>query len=223
MHQLLLSCYEVLFLCCRPLWVEFPREEDTFAVEDQYMIGEGNQNHSHHNRCGFFNWSPFHLGGALLACPVTAKGIREMEILLPGSAEVNQPEGGALLFFIPILCSNSFLTLARCGMTSALPKHIKEAGLWVCQSTCWRSEWIWRTIRINLSVSFAASDVFQRHAAVFLPLRFLYFSAVARWSAGQQEVAPAPLTFSSFLSPSRWRWTLKWAVNLCSLSVTKAF
>lgn len=31
---------EFSFILCRPLWVEFPGEEDTFAVEHQYMIGE---------------------------------------------------------------------------------------------------------------------------------------------------------------------------------------
>ncbi|KAJ8401126.1 hypothetical protein AAFF_G00387080 [Aldrovandia affinis] len=45
----------------RPLWVEFPGEQDTFAVEHQYMIGD-----------------------ALLACPVTDPGVTEVKVLLPG-------------------------------------------------------------------------------------------------------------------------------------------
>ncbi|KAM6968671.1 neutral alpha-glucosidase C [Tautogolabrus adspersus] len=49
----------------RPLWVEFPREQSTFSVDNQYMIGR-----------------------ALLACPVTEPGVREIKVLLPGSAEV---------------------------------------------------------------------------------------------------------------------------------------
>ncbi|XP_070835122.1 neutral alpha-glucosidase C [Chaetodon trifascialis] len=49
----------------RPLWVEFQREENTFTVDNQYMIG-----------------------GALLACPVTEPGVREVQVLLPGSGEV---------------------------------------------------------------------------------------------------------------------------------------
>ncbi|XP_059209998.1 neutral alpha-glucosidase C [Centropristis striata] len=49
----------------RPLWVEFPREENSFTVDNQYMIG-----------------------GALLACPVTEAGVKEVKVLLPGSDEV---------------------------------------------------------------------------------------------------------------------------------------
>ncbi|XP_041809361.1 neutral alpha-glucosidase C isoform X2 [Chelmon rostratus] len=49
----------------RPLWVEFQREESTFTVDNQYMIG-----------------------GALLACPVTEPGVQEVQVLLPGSGEV---------------------------------------------------------------------------------------------------------------------------------------
>ncbi|XP_035239759.1 neutral alpha-glucosidase C isoform X1 [Anguilla anguilla] len=48
----------------RPLWVEFPREQCTFAVEHQYMIGS-----------------------ALLACPVTDPGVTEVKVLLPGTGE----------------------------------------------------------------------------------------------------------------------------------------
>ncbi|MBN3312658.1 GANC glucosidase, partial [Atractosteus spatula] len=48
----------------RPLWVEFPQDHQTFAVEAQYMIGN-----------------------ALLACPVTDPGVTEIKVLLPGSGE----------------------------------------------------------------------------------------------------------------------------------------
>ncbi|KAJ8289130.1 hypothetical protein COCON_G00017890 [Conger conger] len=48
----------------RPLWVEFPQEEDTFAVENTYMIGS-----------------------ALLTCPVTDPGVTEVKVLLPGTDE----------------------------------------------------------------------------------------------------------------------------------------
>uniref|UniRef100_UPI0037E89C4D neutral alpha-glucosidase C isoform X2 n=1 Tax=Semicossyphus pulcher TaxID=241346 RepID=UPI0037E89C4D len=54
----------------RPLWVEFQREQSTFTVDNQYMIG-----------------------GALLACPVTEPDVQEVKVLLPGSGEVNQPPG----------------------------------------------------------------------------------------------------------------------------------
>ncbi|XP_027028182.1 neutral alpha-glucosidase C isoform X1 [Tachysurus fulvidraco] len=49
----------------RPLWVEFPKETETFTVENQYMIGN-----------------------ALLACPVTDPGVTKVKILLPGSDEL---------------------------------------------------------------------------------------------------------------------------------------
>ncbi|KAM4542719.1 neutral alpha-glucosidase C [Odontesthes bonariensis] len=49
----------------RPLWVEFPREQSTFTVDNQYMIG-----------------------GALLACPVTEAGVQQVAVLLPGSTEI---------------------------------------------------------------------------------------------------------------------------------------
>uniref|UniRef100_A0A3B4Z6G6 Glucosidase alpha, neutral C n=1 Tax=Stegastes partitus TaxID=144197 RepID=A0A3B4Z6G6_9TELE len=49
----------------RPLWVEFPREQNTFSVDHQYMIG-----------------------GALLVCPVTEPGVQEVQVLLPGSGEI---------------------------------------------------------------------------------------------------------------------------------------
>uniref|UniRef100_A0A3B4XF22 Glucosidase alpha, neutral C n=1 Tax=Seriola lalandi dorsalis TaxID=1841481 RepID=A0A3B4XF22_SERLL len=52
-------------VCFLPLWAEFPREQSTFAVDDQYMIG-----------------------GALLACPVTEAGLQEAKVLLPGSGEI---------------------------------------------------------------------------------------------------------------------------------------
>uniref|UniRef100_A0A667Y995 Glucosidase alpha, neutral C n=1 Tax=Myripristis murdjan TaxID=586833 RepID=A0A667Y995_9TELE len=49
----------------RPLWVEFPREQSTFTVDNQYMIG-----------------------GALLACPVTEPGAQEVTVVLPGTSEI---------------------------------------------------------------------------------------------------------------------------------------
>ncbi|XP_028251697.1 neutral alpha-glucosidase C isoform X1 [Parambassis ranga] len=49
----------------RPLWVEFPTEQNTFTVDHEYMIG-----------------------GALLACPVTEAGIQQVKVLLPGSADI---------------------------------------------------------------------------------------------------------------------------------------
>ncbi|XP_036449335.1 neutral alpha-glucosidase C isoform X1 [Colossoma macropomum] len=49
----------------RPLWVEFPKETETFIMDNQYMIGS-----------------------ALLACPVTDPGVTEVKVLLPGSDEL---------------------------------------------------------------------------------------------------------------------------------------
>lgn len=45
-----------------------------------------------------FSCSKLRVGGALLACPVTDKGVREVQVLLPGSGEVNRPPGGAVVF-----------------------------------------------------------------------------------------------------------------------------
>ncbi|XP_041927218.1 neutral alpha-glucosidase C isoform X2 [Alosa sapidissima] len=49
----------------RPLWVEFPGEQSTFRVDHEYMIGS-----------------------ALLACPVTAPGVKEVMVFLPGIEEL---------------------------------------------------------------------------------------------------------------------------------------
>ncbi|XP_044515955.1 neutral alpha-glucosidase C [Gracilinanus agilis] len=49
----------------RPLWVEFPKELETFDVEDEYM-----------------------LGSALLIHPVTEPKVTMVDVLLPGSEEV---------------------------------------------------------------------------------------------------------------------------------------
>ncbi|XP_068117348.1 neutral alpha-glucosidase AB isoform X2 [Hyperolius riggenbachi] len=49
----------------RPLWVEFPEDMSTFAIDDQYM-----------------------LGSALLVHPVTEANAREVHIYLPGIGEV---------------------------------------------------------------------------------------------------------------------------------------
>ncbi|KAM9354808.1 neutral alpha-glucosidase C [Pholidichthys leucotaenia] len=49
----------------RPLWVEFARNQSTFTVDHEYMIG-----------------------GALLARPVTEVGVKEVKVLLPGSDEI---------------------------------------------------------------------------------------------------------------------------------------
>uniref|UniRef100_A0A8C5GJD1 Neutral alpha-glucosidase C-like n=1 Tax=Gouania willdenowi TaxID=441366 RepID=A0A8C5GJD1_GOUWI len=62
-----------------PLWVEFPKEQSVFSVDDQYMIG-----------------------GALLACPVTAPGVKEVKVVLPGRDEVRSAQaftGGQVLSF----------------------------------------------------------------------------------------------------------------------------
>lgn len=29
-----------LSLCCRPLWVEYPQDPATFAIDDEFLIGE---------------------------------------------------------------------------------------------------------------------------------------------------------------------------------------
>ncbi|TRY81351.1 hypothetical protein DNTS_009686 [Danionella cerebrum] len=49
----------------RPLWVEFPSDTRTFALENEYMIGR-----------------------SLLVCPVTDPGVTEVKVLLPGCDEL---------------------------------------------------------------------------------------------------------------------------------------
>lgn len=40
--SLMLPCSHV-HLCCRPLWVEYPQDPATFAVDNEYLIGEKSQ------------------------------------------------------------------------------------------------------------------------------------------------------------------------------------
>lgn len=52
----------------------------------------------------WFNCQRFHVGGALLACPVTEPGVREVKVLFPGFGEVNQTPGNIFIY------SNVFVT-----------------------------------------------------------------------------------------------------------------
>ncbi|XP_063002384.1 neutral alpha-glucosidase AB isoform X1 [Elgaria multicarinata webbii] len=49
----------------RPLWVEYPQDVTTYAIDDQYLLGD-----------------------ALLVHPVTAQGARGVQVYLPGKGEV---------------------------------------------------------------------------------------------------------------------------------------
>uniref|UniRef100_A0A3P8VSX3 Glucosidase alpha, neutral C n=1 Tax=Cynoglossus semilaevis TaxID=244447 RepID=A0A3P8VSX3_CYNSE len=64
-YTLFYQAHTSALLPIRPLWVQFPTEHTTFTVDHQYMIG-----------------------GALLVSPVTDPGVQEVQLLLPGSAEV---------------------------------------------------------------------------------------------------------------------------------------
>uniref|UniRef100_A0A671XA15 Glucosidase alpha, neutral C n=1 Tax=Sparus aurata TaxID=8175 RepID=A0A671XA15_SPAAU len=83
----------------RPLWVEFPRDESTFSVDNQYMIG-----------------------GALLACPVIKPGVEEIKVLLPGSDEVNQPPGNTFI------CFDVFLLHLSADVVLRLVSYIPDGG-----------------------------------------------------------------------------------------------
>ena len=48
----------------RPLWMEYPREAETFAIEDQHLVGDG-----------------------LLVKPVVQPGVNDIQVYLPGGAE----------------------------------------------------------------------------------------------------------------------------------------
>lgn len=95
-----LSLYEIVFnfilfylKLCRPLWVEFPTEQNTFTVDHEYMIGDYFCLLLQFNNCPFCFSEFDHFlsppGGALLACPVTEAGTQQVKVLLPGSADVN--------------------------------------------------------------------------------------------------------------------------------------
>uniref|UniRef100_A0AAR2JHA8 Glycoside hydrolase family 31 N-terminal domain-containing protein n=1 Tax=Pygocentrus nattereri TaxID=42514 RepID=A0AAR2JHA8_PYGNA len=62
-----------------PLWVEFPKETETFIMDNQYMIGS-----------------------ALLACPVTDPGVTEVKVFLPGSDEVSLKFYGGGTLTLPV-------------------------------------------------------------------------------------------------------------------------
>ena len=50
----------------RPLWVEFPRDKNTWATEDQFMVGD-----------------------SLLVHPVTEQGASSVQLYLPGTSTVS--------------------------------------------------------------------------------------------------------------------------------------
>uniref|UniRef100_A0A3Q1EHJ7 Glucosidase, alpha; neutral C n=1 Tax=Acanthochromis polyacanthus TaxID=80966 RepID=A0A3Q1EHJ7_9TELE len=85
----------------RPLWVEFPREQNTFTVDHQYMIG-----------------------GALLVCPVTEPGVREVKVLLPRSGEVNEPAGNTFYYE----------TVVDFGVSSVQVPVFQRGGSVICRS-----------------------------------------------------------------------------------------
>lgn len=71
--------------------MEFQKEQSTFAVDNQYMIGDVFLHLPPLFR--FLHLSVLHSsGGALLACPVTDPGVQEVKVLLPGSGEVTESE-----------------------------------------------------------------------------------------------------------------------------------
>lgn len=51
----------------RPLWVEFPRDKNTWASEDQFMVGD-----------------------SLLVHPVTEQGATSVQLYLPGTSAVSE-------------------------------------------------------------------------------------------------------------------------------------
>ncbi|XP_063145964.1 neutral alpha-glucosidase C isoform X2 [Candoia aspera] len=65
LYTLFYQAHSVAEPVMRPLWVEFPKELETFGIEDEYM-----------------------LGGALLVHPVTAPKISTVNVFLPGPQEI---------------------------------------------------------------------------------------------------------------------------------------
>ncbi len=59
---------DTIDLTCRPVWMEFPRDKNTYAMEDQLMVG-----------------------GALMVRPVTEQYSPTTQLYLPGSNTVSPP------------------------------------------------------------------------------------------------------------------------------------
>ena len=63
----------------RPLWVEFPRDKNTWASEDQFMVGD-----------------------SLLVHPVTEQGATSVQLYLPGTSSVSEGEPFNQCFMLPL-------------------------------------------------------------------------------------------------------------------------
>ena len=64
-HYLLVTVY-VVYLFCRPVWLEFPRDKNTYEMEDQFMVGRN-----------------------LMVKPVTEQYVTTAQLYLPGSSSVS--------------------------------------------------------------------------------------------------------------------------------------
>lgn len=80
------------------------------------------------------NCACFPAGGALLACPVTEPGVKEVDVLLPGCGEVNRPPGNmsvlpaVVVFLLTVDVTLSFVPVFRSGLMFTLQRPTKEAG-----------------------------------------------------------------------------------------------
>ena len=66
----------------RPLWVEFPRDKNTWATEDQFMVGN-----------------------SLLVHPVTDQGATSVQLYLPGATTVSGRDTRACVY-VGVICIN---------------------------------------------------------------------------------------------------------------------
>ncbi|XP_046694477.1 neutral alpha-glucosidase AB isoform X3 [Silurus meridionalis] len=88
-YQLFYHAYQTGQPVMRPLWVDFPEEQATFAIEDEYLIGKD-----------------------LLVHPVTDEGAKSITAYLPGKGEVwydvhtFQKHPGAQNLHIPVTMSS---------------------------------------------------------------------------------------------------------------------
>uniref|UniRef100_A0A667WLH2 Glucosidase II alpha subunit n=1 Tax=Myripristis murdjan TaxID=586833 RepID=A0A667WLH2_9TELE len=104
-YQLFYHAYRTGHPVMRPLWVEYPQDTATFAMDDQFLIGED-----------------------LLVHPVTEEGARGITAYLPGKGEVwfdvhtFQKHNGAQNLYVPVTMS-SIPVYQRGG--SIIPRKIR--------------------------------------------------------------------------------------------------
>ena len=76
---------------CRPLWVEFTKDVNTYGMDDQCLIGKVKTNCSLLDSLNIISYYLllFSIGNSLLVKPVTKEGVASVDIYFPGTATVS--------------------------------------------------------------------------------------------------------------------------------------